>query len=85
MKRILLMLCLVLPCFNASAAILDCDDLIEKIAARLESKGITDYQLKAVPIAETHPGKKVGTCNQGSMKVLLQRGKTDEKSDADGT
>jgi hypothetical protein len=85
MKRILLMLCLVLPGFNASAAVLDCDDLIEKIAARLESKGIADFDLKAVPIAETHPGKKVGTCNQGSMKVLLQRGKSSEQAAADST
>lgn len=62
----------------ASAAVLDCDELLDKIAKRLESKKITDYQLKAVPVAEKHPGKEVGRCQRGSMKVMLERGKPAE-------
>ena len=38
------------------------DELIDKISRRLESKHVTDYQLKAVPVEEKHPGKEVGRC-----------------------
>lgn len=77
MKRILCSLgfCLAtLFAFPASAAILDCDELVEKITQRLESKKIADYQLKVVPVNESHPGKEVGRCQGGSMKIMLERG-----------
>lgn len=71
MRRLFALLALSLTAFTANAGQpLDCDALIEKIAARLESKGIENYELKAVPIKEAHPGKKVGTCAMGSMKVM---------------
>ena len=63
--------------FPAVATALDCDELVEKITQRLESKKITDYQLKAVPVDETHPGKEVGRCQGGTMKVMYLRGKPD--------
>ncbi len=67
----------------ALAAGLDCDELIDKISKRLDSKRVTDYQLKAVPVEEKAPGKEVGRCERGSRKVMLERGKASEKSDAE--
>lgn len=61
--------------FPAAAAVLDCDELVEKITQRLESKHITDYQLKTVPVEENHPGREVGRCQGGTMKVMYLRGK----------
>ena len=64
----------------ASAAVLNCDELVEKITQRLESKHITDYQLKTVPVEENHPGKEVGRCQGGAMKVMYLRGKPEENA-----
>lgn len=81
MQRTLLMLGLAVAALPASAQVLDCDVLIEKIAKRLDGKKVTDYGLTAVPVAENHPGKEVGRCNRGSMKVMLERGKEAGKAD----
>ena len=81
MQRALLMLGLAVAALPASAEVLDCDILIEKIAKRLEGKKISDYELTAVPVAEKHPGKEVGRCQRGSMKVMLERGKGTGKAD----
>ena len=78
MPKLILAAMLALSSLSASAALLDCDELIEKISKRLESKGISDYQLSAVPVKEAHAGKEVGTCQGGSMKVMLVRGKPAE-------
>ncbi len=64
----------------ASAAVLNCDELVEKITQRLESKHITDYQLKTVPVDENHPGREVGRCQGGTMKVMYLRGKPEENA-----
>lgn len=80
MKRCLLALCLAWGAMPASAKILDCDELIDKVAKRLESKHITDYALTAVPVGENHPGKEVGRCENGARKVMLERGKAAEKA-----
>lgn len=81
MRRVLLMLGLAVATLPASAKVLDCDELIEKIAKRLDGKKVTDYGLTAVPVAEMHPGKEVGRCQRGAMKVMLERGKETNKGD----
>ncbi|MBK7898682.1 MAG: DUF1161 domain-containing protein [Azonexus sp.] len=83
MKHLLTLLALAGFALPAPAAGLDCDELIDKISRRLESKHVTDYQLKAVPVEEKHPGKEVGRCERGSRKVMLERGKSDNKADAE--
>lgn len=62
----------------ASAALLDCQPLAEKITKRLESKRIKDFELKVVPAGDKQTGKEVGRCQGGTMKVMLLRGKTTE-------
>jgi hypothetical protein len=81
MRKILVSLMLALSSLTCSAAILSCDELIDKVSKRLESKGISDYQLTAVAIKEDHPGKEVGTCQGGTQKVMYERGKAAEKKD----
>ncbi|HMW78301.1 MAG: DUF1161 domain-containing protein [Betaproteobacteria bacterium] len=83
MKRLFALLALAGCALPALAAGLDCDELIDKISRRLESKHVTDYQLKAVPVEEKHPGKEVGRCERGSKKVMLERGKSEGKADAE--
>jgi hypothetical protein len=83
MKYFLTLLALAGVTLPAPAAGLDCDELIDKISRRLESKHVTDYQLKAVPVEERHAGKEVGRCERGSKKVMLERGKSENKVDAE--
>lgn len=82
MRHVISALLLALASLPATAALLDCDELIEKVSKRLESKGIKDYQLSAVPVKEQHAGREVGTCQGGTMKVMYERNKpAEEKAD----
>ena len=72
----------ILAALPASAELLKCEALTEKITQRLESKQIKDYELKVVAAGDKQAGKEVGRCQGGSMKVMLLRGKAAEKSAA---
>lgn len=52
-----------------------CDDLKEKIAAKMESKGVKGAVLTVTPKDEAgKSGKIVGSCEGGSKKIVYTRG-----------
>lgn len=83
MKYAISALALALSTIPATAAVLDCDELIETIAKRLDSKHVSDYELSAVPVKESHAGKEVGRCEKGAKKVMLERDVSKHKAPED--
>jgi hypothetical protein len=54
-------------------AVLPCEVLKERIDAQLQAKGVASYSLTIVPIGADETGKRVGTCNGGTAKILYVR------------
>ena len=50
-----------------------CDELKSNIAAKLESKGVKNYQLEIVAADEAKDGKTVGTCEHGKKKITYKK------------
>lgn len=50
-----------------------CDELKSNIAAKLESKGVKNYQLEIVATDEAKDGKVVGTCERGAKKITYRK------------
>lgn len=82
MKQILIPLALTMGLTTALPAaakgVLNCDDLVDKLTKRLESKKVQDFVLKVVPAKEKHAGKVLGRCERGTMKVVRLSGKAAE-------
>jgi hypothetical protein len=62
---------LALPAF---AQVKPCEELKAEIAARIEARGVTNYQLEIVPADQETDWKVVGTCAGGTMKIIYKRG-----------
>lgn len=53
----------------------DCEELRDRIAAKLESKKIASYSLEIVDAKQPHKGGRVvGTCELGSKKIIYTKG-----------
>jgi hypothetical protein len=50
-----------------------CDELKSNIAAKLESKGVKNYQLEIVAADEAKDAKVVGTCEHGKKKITYRK------------
>ena len=50
-----------------------CDELKSKIAAKLESKNVKNYQLEIVAADEAKDAKVVGTCEHGKKKITYKK------------
>jgi hypothetical protein len=74
MKKSVFILPLMFFIGQGHAAIKPCEELKEEIAAKIEAKGVSSYTLKVVPIDADEPGKEVGTCDGGTMKIMYVRG-----------
>lgn len=65
-----LALCLIAaPAFAQKS----CDELKSNIAAKLESKGVKNYQLEVVPADEVKDAKIVGSCEHGKKKITYRK------------
>ena len=51
----------------------NCDAIQAQIDARIRASGINDFTLKAVASGVSAPGKTVGSCANGSRKILYSR------------
>lgn len=71
-KRIAMLgLCLFsLPAFAQK----NCEELKAEIAAKMDAKGVQNYELKIVPAEEVTDQKVVGTCEGGKKKITYKRG-----------
>ena len=77
MSKTLLAIALTIVSTTALAAAKPCDELKAEIAAKLDEKGVKNYEIAAVEkdkVAETGDGAKViGSCDGGTKKLTYVR------------
>ena len=74
MKTVLTVLAIALFLSSASSwARKPCEELKTEIAAKLDAKGVANYQLDVVAKDVQDERKTVGTCNGGSERIVYQR------------
>jgi hypothetical protein len=67
---------LALPIFLAMTAFAqrkDCEELKMEIAAKLDSKGVKNYELKIVAADEVKGETVVGSCDGGTKRITYTR------------
>ncbi|MFA7292973.1 MAG: DUF1161 domain-containing protein [Rhodocyclaceae bacterium] len=52
---------------------MSCEELKSNIAAKIESKGVKNYQLEIVAADEAKDAKVVGTCEGGKKKITYKK------------
>lgn len=62
---------LLLACAAAAAA--PCEPLRREIEAKIARAGVAAFRVTAVAAGASAPGKVVGTCEQGAMKIVYER------------
>ena len=72
MKKLVVVLSLSLAAFPAFAQ-KACEELKTEIAAKLEAKGVKNYQLEIVPTEEVKDQKVVGSCEGGKKKITYKK------------
>lgn len=72
MKKITLLLSLCALAGLAQAA-KPCEELKTEIAAKLDEKGVKDYQLDIVETDKVGEAKVIGSCEAGSKKITYAR------------
>lgn len=65
---------LLLLASASTAAKTSCEKLVEKIEAKLASKGVTRFTLLIVPKDEPTTLRVVGSCAGGAKKITYKRG-----------
>ena len=50
-----------------------CDELKAEIAAKLDAKGVKDYELAVVPNDKVADAKVVGSCDGGTNKITYSK------------
>ena len=75
MKRIVSVgvLAVSLFSFPAFAQKKDCEELKSEIAAKLDAKGVKNYELKIVTPEEVKGEAVVGTCDGGAKRITYTR------------
>jgi len=62
---------LLLACGAAAAA--PCEPLRREIEAKIARAGVAAFRVTAVAAGASVPGKVVGSCEQGAMKIVYER------------
>ncbi|MBI3284444.1 MAG: DUF1161 domain-containing protein [Burkholderiales bacterium] len=71
---------LMLASASARAAVTPCEAIKDKIAKKLEGKGVSGYTLETIaPDAETRH-RVVGSCEGGSKKLIYKKNHPAKKS-----
>ncbi len=75
MKKSMLPAILVLSLFAVSAfgQTKSCEDLKNEIAAKLDGKGVKNYELKIVAADEVKNETVVGSCDGGTKRIVYMR------------
>ena len=75
MKQLMLVATGVLSLFSAAAVAQtkNCEELKSEIAAKLEAKGVTNYELKIVAADEVKNETVVGSCEGGTKRITYTR------------
>ena len=64
---------LSLSCLNAFAQVKSCEELKNEIAAKLDEKGVKNYELKIVAADEVKSEMVVGSCEGGTKRITYTR------------
>ena len=72
MKKLVVVLSLCLAAFPAFAQ-KACEELKNEIAAKLEAKGVKNFQLEIVASEEAKDQKVVGSCEGGKKKIIYKK------------
>ncbi|MEE5054818.1 DUF1161 domain-containing protein [Pseudomonas alliivorans] len=74
MKRFALAVACTLLAVNAVAAPKSCDELKDEIEALIQANNVTSYTLEIVTNDEVQdPNMVVGSCENGTKKIIYQR------------
>ena len=75
MKRTISITAVVLSLlsFNAFAQKKSCEELKSEIAAKLDAKGVKNYELKIVSPDEVGGATVVGSCDGGTKRITYAR------------
>lgn len=68
-----LVLVVLLPSRPMFCTVLSCDTLKDRIEKQLQARGVQSYRLDIVPVGAEEQGKRVGTCNGGTQKIIYSR------------
>ncbi len=63
-------------------AVKQCEELKSEIAAKLDAKGVKNYQLEIVAPADVKEQTVVGSCEGGTKKITYKRGGAPAESSA---
>ena len=73
MRHLALPLLLSATCTAALAAPKPCDELKAEIAAKLDEKGVKNYEIAAVDNDKAGDAKVIGSCDGGTKKLTYVR------------
>lgn len=73
MNRLTTLLSAALLAGPVLAAGKPCEELKTEIAAKLDAKGVKNYELEIVPADQEEARKVVGSCEQGKKKIVYAR------------
>lgn len=71
--KIVSALVMVLSASHVMAAPKNCEELKAEIAAKLDAKGVKNYQLDIVATADAGNSIVIGTCEGGQKKITYQK------------
>jgi len=73
MKHLSFLLSAALLAGPALAAGKPCEELKTEIAAKLDAKGVKNYELEVLATEQEDARKVVGSCEQGKKKIVYAR------------
>jgi hypothetical protein len=65
---------LVVPAWAQTAALDNCEPMRERIEANIAGKGVTGFSVTVVDGGANAPGEQVGTCGNGTRKIMYLKG-----------
>jgi hypothetical protein len=65
-----------------ASALKPCEELKSEIAAKLEAKGVKNYQLEIVATADVKGQNVIGSCEAGTKKITYKKGDRASESGA---
>lgn len=72
--QLLLGVILAVSAASVEARKQDCDELRSRIEAKLHSRGVQGFSLDIVEAGDTGSARVVGTCDQGTHRIVYARG-----------
>jgi hypothetical protein len=73
MKKIAAAVALSVAALPAFAQQKPCEELKSEIAAKLEAKGVKNYELAIVPTGQVKDEKVIGSCEAGTKKITYKK------------